>query len=92
MFFIKCCSIRISPVSVTYSLSRIDRYFADVIAESTHVDNVSLARYFKNLYSHIRYADVDDIKNESVQTFLADVRSRILEFSKRLAQSFFSYS
>jgi uncharacterized alpha-E superfamily protein len=78
--------------SVTYSLSRIDRYFADVIAESTHVDNVSLARYFKNLYSHIRYTDVDDINRESVQSFLADVKSRILEFSKRLAQSFFSYS
>jgi uncharacterized alpha-E superfamily protein len=78
--------------SVVYSLGRIDRYFGDVLAESTHVDNVALTRYFRNLYSHLRYTDADDLGGSGVETFLADAKNRIVEFSKRLAQSFFSYS
>ena len=78
--------------SVVYSLGRIDRYFADVLAESSHVDNISLTRYFRNLYSQLRYTDVDDIGGNGVEPFLSDAKNRIFEFSKRLAQSFFSYS
>ena len=73
--------------------ARPDRQvFLGVLAENTRIDNASLARFFKNLYSHVRYTDVDGIDPHGLQGFLADVKSRILEFNRRLAQNFFSYS
>ncbi|HTR80935.1 MAG TPA: alpha-E domain-containing protein [Bacteroidota bacterium] len=78
--------------SVIYALGRVDRYFTDVLAESNRVDNVSLSRYFKSLYSSVRYTDVDIIPHNGIQAFFSDVKGRILEFGKRLSQSFFSYS
>lgn len=78
--------------SVIYSLTRISRYFDDVIGADNSAENESLQRFFGRLYSMVKYVDFDTLNGINLQHFMKDVRHNLAEFGKRLAQNFFSYS
>jgi uncharacterized alpha-E superfamily protein len=78
--------------SVIYSLTRISRYFDDVISANKSAENEALQRFFGRLYSMVKYVDFDMLNGINLQHFVEDVRHNLAEFSKRLAQNFFSYS
>ena len=78
--------------SLLYSLSRIDKYLTEVIAENNSEENRLLARSFGRLYSRVRYIEFDSLNNEVLRDFLNTVQDELLEFNTRLGQNFFSYS
>jgi len=78
--------------SVFYSLIRIDRYLEDVISETRLAGTGTLQRFFGKLFSEIKYLDFDSLDGMNLQQCLAHVRHNMLDFSKYLAQNFFSYS
>jgi uncharacterized alpha-E superfamily protein len=78
--------------SVFYSLNRTERYLSDVAKENKSAENEALQRFFGRLYSSVKYADLDSLNGINLQHFLSDIRHNLTEFSKRLAQNFFSYS
>jgi uncharacterized alpha-E superfamily protein len=78
--------------SLLYSLSRIDKYLTDVIAENNSEENRLLARSFGRLYSRVRYIEFDSLNNEVLKEFLNTVQDELLDFNIRLGQNFFSYS
>lgn len=77
--------------SVLYSLSRIDKYFEEVIKENILEENESLLLFFGRVYSRVKYVDIETLNGVNLQHFLSEVRLDLLEFSKKLAQNFFSY-
>ncbi len=78
--------------SLIYSLTRIDRYLEDIVKENQSEENQALVRCFGRLYSYVKFIDFDTLDALTLQHFLATVKNELLEFSKRLGQSFFSYS
>jgi uncharacterized alpha-E superfamily protein len=78
--------------SVIYSLTRIDKYIADVAKENDSEENKALIRCFGRLYSYVKYIDFDTLDAVILQQFLEKVKRELLEVSMRLGQSFFSYS
>jgi len=78
--------------SVIYSLSRIDKYLKDVVSEFNSPERAALLRSFGRLYSKVQYMDRDGLNNLTLQEFLAEIKDGLLNFSKQLGQSFFSYS
>ena len=78
--------------SLLYSLSRIDKYLAEVIAENNSEENRLLARSFGRLYSRVRYIEFDSLNNEVLKDFLNTVQDELQDFNTRLGQNFFSYS
>lgn len=78
--------------SLIYSLTRIDRYLEDVVKENQSEENQALIRCFGRLYSYVKYIDFDTLDALTLQQFLERVKSELLDFSRRLGQSFFSYS
>ena len=80
------------PHSVIYSLSRIGKYLDDVLLENRLEGNAALQRYFGSLYSRVKYVDFETLNGVTLQEFLTGVRHDLLEFSRRLAQHYFSYS
>jgi len=78
--------------SLLYSLSRIDKYLTEVIAENNSEENRLLARSFGRLYSRVRYIEFDSLNNDVLRDFLNTVQEELLDFNTRLGQNFFSYS
>lgn len=78
--------------SIVYTLSRIDKYLNDVMRENKLEGNESLSKFYGRLYSRVKYVDFDSLNGVTLQRFLQDVSDDVLEFSKRLAQLYFSYS
>jgi uncharacterized alpha-E superfamily protein len=78
--------------SVFYSLNRTERYLNDIAKENKSAENEALQRFFGRLYSSVKYVDLDSLNGINLQHFLSDTRHNLTEFSKRLAQNFFSYS
>lgn len=78
--------------SVVYTLGRLERNLSDVMRENKLENDDALRKFFGRLYSRVKYVDFDSLNGVTLQHFLQDVRDGILEFSKRLAQHYFSYS
>jgi uncharacterized alpha-E superfamily protein len=78
--------------SLLYSLSRIDKYLTEVIAENNSEENRLLARSFGMLYSRVLYIEFESLNDEVLRDFLNTVQDELLEFNTRLGQNFFSYS
>lgn len=78
--------------SLVYSMNRINRYFNNIIDENNRVKDVFLEKYFGRLYSYVIFTDFDLLNSFVLRSFLAQVKSQIIEFSRRLSQKFFSYS
>ncbi|MBX3254166.1 MAG: alpha-E domain-containing protein [Chitinophagaceae bacterium] len=79
------------PHSVLYSLTRIEKYLKDIVAENPSPGNANLLRCFGRLYSRVQYMDPKSIDSGSLKSFLADIREDLLQFSNALGQNFFSY-
>lgn len=78
--------------SVVYSLRRIDKYLKDVVIEFNSPERAALLRCFGRLHSKVQYMDLDRLNTVTLQEFLAETKDGLLNFSKQLSQSFFSYS
>jgi uncharacterized alpha-E superfamily protein len=78
--------------SLMYALDRIDKYFNDIVNENNNVEDVILEKYFGRLHSYVQFTDFDLLNSFVLRSFLAQVKSQIIEFSRRLGQNFFSYS
>lgn len=77
--------------SILYSLIRVHYYLEHVMGRH-ETDNAPLVRSLGNLYSKVRYMDLQTYNGLTLQAFLREVRSGLLEFSKGLGQHYFSYS
>jgi uncharacterized alpha-E superfamily protein len=80
------------PHSIMYSLSRIKKYLDDVVKENNPSEKYSLLKQFGRLYSHVEFADFEWIKRSGLPEYLGETRGNLLQFSRSLSQSFFSYS
>lgn len=80
------------PHSLMYSLTRINRYLEDVVSENRSEENQALIRAFGRLYSYVKFIDFDTLDALTLQQFLETVKKGLLDVSRRLGQSFFSYS
>jgi uncharacterized alpha-E superfamily protein len=78
--------------SVLYTLLRIDKYFKEVIKNNNGEEKEALAKYLGRLVSKVQYTDFEFFSQLTLQEFLYDIRKDLVEFSKQLAQYFFSYS
>lgn len=78
--------------SVIYSLTRISRYLNDVVGSNRSEENEGVKRFFGRLYSNVKYVDINTLNGINLQNFIGNIRHDLSEFSKKLAQNFFSYS
>lgn len=80
------------PHSIMYSLTRIKKYLDDVVKENNPSEKYSLLKQFGRLYSNVEFADFEWIKRSGLPEYLDETRSNLLQFSRSLSQSFFSYA
>ncbi|SHN08468.1 alpha-E domain-containing protein [Chitinophaga sp. CF418] len=80
------------PHSVIYSLGRIDRHLQDVTKGHISEENAALIRNFGRLYSKVKHLEIDDLNNQTLKPFLAELRHDLLHFTNLLSQKFFSYA
>lgn len=78
--------------SVLYNLLRIDKYFKEVIRDNNGKEKENLTKCLGRLVSKVQYTDFESLNELILQEFLSDIRKDLVEFSKQLAQYFFSYS
>jgi uncharacterized alpha-E superfamily protein len=78
--------------SVVYSLKHIHNYLDDITSENNRPENTSMIKSLNRLYSKVSYADFETLNTNSLPLYLSDLRSGLLDFSKRLEQIFFQYS
>lgn len=78
--------------SLIYSLDRMNKYLDDLISENSNIEDTTLEKYFGRLYSSVKFTDFDLLNSFVLRSFLAQVKSQVIEFSRRLGRSFFSYS
>jgi uncharacterized alpha-E superfamily protein len=78
--------------SIRYSLDKIGHYLDDVIDMNNPAEKEILKREFGRLRCKIQYADMEQVKQQSPEKFLADIRLNLLQFNKLLTQVFFSYA
>lgn len=79
------------PHSVIYTLTRIEKYLADIVQENQSPANNELLKLFKRLSSRIKYMDYTSINSSNLKDFLGGVQDEMLQFSNQLGQNFFSY-
>ncbi len=80
------------PHSILYSLIRIKKYLEDVVKENNPSEKYSLLREFGRLHSNVEFADFEWIKRSGLLGYLQELRMELIQFSKALSHSFFSYS
>ncbi len=78
--------------SVLYTLKRIERYFKDVLKNNHSEETEALEKQLGRLLSKIKYTDFNSLNQTTLQPFLNETRKDLVEFSRQLAQHFFSYS
>ena len=78
--------------SVIYCLGKIDYSLKYITRKNNHEETSNLLRLFGRLYSKIKYMELQNFNNRTVQPFLEETKHELLEFSTRMAQHFFSYS
>jgi uncharacterized alpha-E superfamily protein len=78
--------------SVLYSLKRIDHYVNMAINNKMNEGSASLLRTFGRLYGKVKFMDLDAHDHSTVQSFLSEVKSDLMDFNKQLNHHFFSYS
>lgn len=80
------------PHSILYSLTRVKKYLNDVVEENSPADKYALLKQFGRLYSNVEFADFEWIKRSGLPIYLEENRTNLLQFSRALSQSFFSYA
>lgn len=80
------------PHSIMYCLIRVKKYLDDVVKENNPSEKYTLLKQFGRLYSNVEFADFEWIKRSGLPGYLQETRSNLLQFSRALSQSFFSYS
>jgi len=78
--------------SVLYTLKRVDKYFSEVTKDNNSEEKEALTKCLGRLVSKLQYTDFESINQLTLQEFLSETRKELVEFSKMLAQCFFSYS
>ena len=80
------------PRSIVYSLKRIDHYLERVINNKMDENTYSLKNSFGRLYGKVKYMDLGMLNQLTVQSFLKEIKTDLLDFNRQLGQHFFSYS
>ncbi len=80
------------PHSIMYCLIRVKKYLDDVVRENNPSEKYTLLKQFGRLYSNVEFADFEWIKRSGLPGYLQETRTNLLQFSRALSQSFFSYS
>ncbi len=83
---------RYFPRSVVYSLGWMERYLNDILEENDPPQKQMLYREFGRIYSRVKYADENYVKQVTLQNFLHETKLDMLKFSTVLGQQFFSYA
>ncbi len=78
--------------SVLYTLKRVDKYFGEVTKDNNSEEKEALTKCLGRLVSKLQYTDFESINQLTLQEFLSETRKELVEFSRMLAQCFFSYS
>ncbi len=78
--------------SVLYTLRRVDKYFKEVTKNNNSEEKEALTKCLGRLVSKLQYTDFESINQLTLQEFLSETRKELVEFSRMLAQCFFSYS
>ncbi len=78
--------------SVLYTLLRINKYFNEVVKNNNGEEKEALSKCLGRLVSKVQFTDFEFLNQLTLQEFLDDIRKDLVEFSKQLAQYFFSYS
>jgi len=80
------------PHSIMYSLTRVKKYLDDVVKENNPAEKYTLLKQFGRLYSNVEFADFEWIRRSGLPAYLEETRGNLLQFSRALSQSFFSYT
>ena len=78
--------------SVVYSLRHIDYCLNYVTSSNKNEETNNLLRCFGRLNSKVKFMELRQYDNSTLQPFLNEIKYELLDFSTRLAQHFFSYS
>lgn len=78
--------------SILYTLLRIDKYFKEVIRDNNGTEKENLTKCLGRLVSKVQYTDFESLNEATLEEFLDKIRKDLVEFSKKFAQYFFSYS
>lgn len=78
--------------SIIYSLKHIDYCLNYITSTNNDEETKDLLRCFGRLYSKVKYMELRNFDNSTLQPFLKEIKNELLEFSTRLTQHFFSYS
>jgi len=76
--------------SIVYSLRRIDHYLGRITTDK-NADHAFL-KTFGRLYAKVKYMDLETLNHLTIQSFLHEIKTELLNFNKQLQQQFFSYS
>ena len=80
------------PRSIHYCLDRIKRYLDDVISD-TQIENAGLlTNKFGRLHSQIKFADMNNLRDQGLQHFLFTIRQDLIGFSTEFSRVYFSYT
>lgn len=80
------------PHSIMYCLIRIKKYLDDAVRDNNPSEKYSLLKEFGRLYSNVEFADFEWIKRSGLPGYLGETRANLLQFTRTLSQSFFSYT
>ena len=78
--------------SIIYSLVHIDYCLKKITSKNNDEETNNLIRCFGRLHSKIKFMELKNFDNSTLQPFLNEIKFELLDFSTRLAQHFFSYS
>ena len=78
--------------SVVYSLKHIDYCLNYITSSNKNEETNNLLRQFGRLSGKVKFMELRKYDNSTLQPFLQEIKSELLDFSTRLAQHFFSYS
>jgi uncharacterized alpha-E superfamily protein len=78
--------------SLIYSLAKIDYCLRYITTKNNEEETYNLLRTFGRLYSKVKFMELGEFDNSTLQPFLKEVKHELLDFSTKLAQHFFSYS
>lgn len=80
------------PRSVIYSLTRMDRYFQELLEGTTHGDSTAIIKRFGRLKSMVAFTDSNYLTGAELEAMLKQIRQQVWDFSAEMSRLFFSYT
>ncbi|MFY7652604.1 MAG: alpha-E domain-containing protein [Chitinophagaceae bacterium] len=77
--------------SLLYSLTRLRKYFAEVVQLNKSEENEALVKCLGRIVSKVEFTDFETLHNKNLEKYLNEIRAELNDFSIRFSKSFFSY-